>query len=154
MWQRLSHPALHISKTFRGEYGSSSSAKAAYIRVEQSLCYQRNAVALMHRMLQEKCKLMLLISITKQFLNRILLGETFFSVTSTTSPDQQATSQLWPSCRKLASLLVDVAGELSAWIIPLSMQLLLGIISNGMPGELLRKTGPIRNLNTLSNRSK
>src|SRR5438132_13443905 len=151
MWQRLSHPALHISKTFRGEYGSSSSAKVAYIQVEQSLCYQRNAVALMHRMLQEKCKLMLLTSIIKQFFNRILLGAIFYSVTSTTSPDQLVTSQLWPSCRKPASLLVDAAGELSARIIPLSMQLLLGIISNGTPVELLRKTGPTRNSNTLSN---
>src|SRR5438128_1307199 len=154
MWQQLSHPALHTSKTFRGECGNSSSAKAAYIQVEQLHCYQRNAVALTHRMLQEKCKLMLLTFTTKQFLNRTLLGATSYSVTSTTSPDQLVTSQLWPSCRKPASLLVDVAGELSAWIIPLSMQLLLGIISNGMPGELLRKTGPIRNLNTLSNRSK
>src|SRR5437016_4284930 len=121
MWQRLYHPALHISKTFRGEYGSSSSAKVVYIRVGQSPCYQRNAVALMHRMLQEKCKLMLLTSIIKQFFNRTLLGATSFSATSTTSPDQLVTSQLWPSCRKLASLLADVAGELSARIIPLSM---------------------------------
>src|SRR5438132_14110121 len=122
MWQRLYHPALHILKTFRGECGSSSSAKVVYIRVEQSLCYQRNAVALMHRMLQEKCKLMLLTFIIKQFFNRILLGATSFSATSITSPDQQATSQLWPFYRKLASLLADVAGELNAWIIPLSMQ--------------------------------
>src|SRR5437016_1174592 len=109
MWQRLSHPALHISKTFRGECGSLSSAKVAYIRVEQLLCYQRNAVASTHRMLQEKCKLMLLTFITKQFLNRTLLGATSYSVTSITSPDQLVTPQLWPSCRKPASLLVDVA---------------------------------------------
>src|SRR5438128_5420134 len=108
----------------------------------------------MHRMLQEKCKLMLLTFITKQFLNRILLGATSYSVTSITSLDQLVTSQPWPSCRKLVSLLVDVAGELSARIIPLSMQSLLGIISNGTPVELLRKTGPTRNSNTLSNRSK
>src|SRR5437879_4714221 len=111
MWQRLFHPALHISKTFRGECGSSSSAKVVYIR----------AVALTHRMLQEKCKLMLLTFIIKQFFNRTLLGATSFSVISTTSPDQQATSQLWLFYRKLASLLADVAGELSARIIPLSM---------------------------------
>src|SRR5438128_1439828 len=153
MWQQLSHPAPHTSKTFRGECGSSSSAKAAYIQVEQLPCYQRNVVASMHRMLQEKCKLMLLTFITKQFLNRILLGATSYSVTSTTSPDQLVTPQLWPSCRKPANLLVDVAGELSAWIIPLSMQLLLGIISNGTPVELLKKTGPTRNSNTLSNQS-
>src|SRR5437660_12828142 len=122
MWQQLSHPALHISKTFRGECGSSSSAKVVYIRVGQSPCYQRNAVALMHRMLQEKCKLMLLTSIIKQFFNRTLLGATSFSATSTTSPNQQATSQLSLCYRKLTSLLAHVAGDLSARIIPLSMQ--------------------------------
>src|SRR5437016_14257092 len=145
MWQQLSHPALLTSKTFRGECGNSSSAKVAYIQAEQLPCCQRNVVASMHRMLQEKCKPMLLTYTTKQFWNRTLLGATSYSVTSTTSPDQLVTFQLWPSCRKHASLLADAAGELSAWIIPLSMQLLLGITSKGTPVELLRKTGPTRN---------